>query len=73
VGKLGGWEVRKVGGEWKLKTGEAQSSKLKAESKRIHRGDAKGAEKSLKKIGHPRGIGSAFHRAGRPTQTHTDG
>jgi hypothetical protein len=23
-------------------------------------------------FGHPRGIGFAFHRAGRPTQKHTD-
>ena len=33
--------------------------------------DAKGIEKKLKKISHPRGIGYAFHRAGRHTHTHT--
>ena len=47
------------GERWKVKALEAQSWKLKAQGWKEN-------------ISHPRGIGFAFHRAGRRTRTHTD-
>jgi len=45
---------------------------LKLKAKEFTAEIAESAEKRLKKIGHFRGIGFAFHRAGRRTWMHTD-
>ncbi len=63
-GKLGGWETERIGswegekvGRWETnRAGSWEAGKL---------GNEDG-------ICHPRGIGFAFHRAGRHTQAHTD-
>jgi hypothetical protein len=51
-----------------------KARKLIAERGKFTAEYAESAEKrlKLKKISHPRGIGFAFHRAGRHIRTHTD-